>query len=97
MGSTVSPFSLIGNRLPEHDPIQAAGEWRDREAERREKKPGKIRRPEVTWDLGEHPPEFPVGSSTKKFLRRKSRRNGTPRSRAFPDAVPLFVVFDLKE
>ena len=48
---------------------------------RREKKHGKIRRPGVTWDLGEDPPEPPAGSSTKKLLRRKSGRNGTPRLR----------------
>ena len=33
--------------LSECDPIRAAGEWRDREAERCEKKHGKIRRPGV--------------------------------------------------
>ena len=77
--STVSPapFALVAP-IPERDPIRAAGEWRDREAQRREKKHGKIRRPGVTWDLGEDPPELPAGSSTKKLLRRKSGRNGTP-------------------
>ena len=80
--STVSPapFTLVAP-FPERDPIRAAGEWRGREAERREKKHGKIRRPGVTWDLGEDPPEPPAGSSIKKVLRRKSGRNGTPRLR----------------
>lgn len=51
-----APFALVAP-LPERDPIRAAGEWRDREAERREKKHGKIQWPGVTWDLGEDPPE----------------------------------------
>ena len=74
--STVSPvpFALV-TPLPERNPICAAGEWRDREAERRKKKHGKIHHPGVTWDLGEDPPEPPAGSSTKKLLCRCAVRS----------------------
>ena len=67
--STVSPapFALVAP-LPKRDPIRAAGEWRDREAERHEKKHGKIHRPGVTWDLGEDPQSPPQVLPQRNFF-----------------------------
>ncbi|KAG6332815.1 hypothetical protein ID866_6270, partial [Astraeus odoratus] len=73
-----TPFPPISVR----DPMAATSEWRDKEeAERRERKPGKIRRPGVTFDVAEDPPEPPGGLASKKgtkLVRRKSGRHGTP-------------------
>lgn len=70
---------------PVQDPMDATRTWRDREeAQRREKKAGKVRRPRpgVTFDLGEDPPEPPQGVPVKKGppkpMRRKSGRGAAP-------------------
>ncbi|KIK98860.1 hypothetical protein PAXRUDRAFT_133306 [Paxillus rubicundulus Ve08.2h10] len=62
------------------DPLIATTQWRDREeAERRERKKNRIRRPGVTFDVEEEPPS-PVPGTTgkrKKLVRRSSGRTPT--------------------
>lgn len=63
------------------DPLVATSEWREREeADRRERKTHRVRRPGVTFDLEEEPPSPAPGTSSKrkKLVRRPSGRAPTP-------------------
>lgn len=63
------------------DPLIAASEWRDREeADRRERRAYRIRRPGVTFDLEEEPPSPAPGTANKRkrLIRRPSGRAPTP-------------------
>ncbi|KAG8217803.1 hypothetical protein J3R82DRAFT_5967 [Butyriboletus roseoflavus] len=80
--STVSQVQPLPPIIPPgiRDPLIATSEWRDREeAERRERRTHRIRRPGVTFDVEEEPPSpAPGAMKRKKLIRRPSGRAATP-------------------
>lgn len=80
--STVSQAQPLPPIIPPgiRDPLIATSEWRDREeAERRERRTHRIRRPGVTFDVEEEPPSPAPGTTKrKKLVRRPSGRAATP-------------------
>ncbi|KAG9318772.1 hypothetical protein JVU11DRAFT_871 [Chiua virens] len=81
--SAVSQAQPLPRIIPPavRDPLIATSEWRDREeAERRDRRKNRIRRPGVTFDVEEEPPSPAPGTSSKrkKLVRRPTGRSGTP-------------------
>lgn len=74
--SQVQPLPIIPPDV--RDPLVATSEWR--EAERRERRTHRIRRPGVTFDVEEEPPSPAPGTASKrkKLVRRPSGRTPTP-------------------
>ena len=80
--SAISQAQPLPHIIPPgvRDPLVATSQWRDREeAERRERRTHRIRRPGVTFDLEEEPPSpAPGAARRKRLVRRPSGRTPTP-------------------